>query len=880
MSDAVTRLNAALEGRNTIERERGEGGMATVYLADDLKHERKVALKVLKPELAAVVGAERFLTEIKTTANLQHPHILPLFDSGEADGFLFYVMPYVEGETLRERIDSEKQLPVDEAVRIATAVAHALDHAHRQDVIHRDIKPANILLQDGEPVVADFGIALALGAAGGNRLTETGLSLGTPYYMSPEQATSDQEVGPASDTYALACVLYEMLVGEPPFSATTARAVLVKILTTDAPSVTTARKTVPPHVDRVLTRALQKLPADRFATAAQFAEALTNPAFTAPTTPPPDAVPETAGSRQRYSLATWQLAVGFGVAVALGATVGILSDGAELEPAGPVTRFTMDVVLGGTTRGSPVVLSGDGSGLVYIGVGEEGESRLYRRSLAGVDELPIAGTEGNSIQMPFFSPDGEMIGFQENRELRTVVVDGGTPRLIARVSPVLNGLTWAPGGLIVYNGDRGTGLMVVSAEGGEPRTLTTVDSDAGEYAHYWPHALPDGRSVVFTIWKGSLPLSRLGVVSLETGEVRDLGPGTDARYIDAGYLVYASPEGALRAVAFDMAAGEMRGSPFTLLPSVALDTSGGASFSISRNGVLTFVSSLTSRVPVLVDSLGSVTTLPGLDPGTYQSARFSPDGNAFAVGYEGEVWVYDFTLGTFAPVTLAGGFYPLWTADGTRILFSRYEGPDASIFSIRADGGEEEVAVLQIPGQQNRTQDLSPDGEHLILRRNSGAESYDLFTLALDSTDTAEPWLATPFLERAPTFSPDGNWIAYSSDESGRDEVSVRPFRGTGRTPVTTRGGTEPAWAPDGTRLYYRSGDRLEWVEIQTDPTFQVLSPPQTLFRGRFYSWNWSQQYDVHPDGDGFLMFQDESDESELTVVVGFIEELMARVEN
>ena len=229
MPDPITRLNAALEGRYRIGSELGEGGMATVYLADDIKHERKVALKVLKPELAAVVGAERFLAEIKTTANLQHPHILPLFDSGEADGFLFYVMPYVEGETLRERIDREKQLPVDEAVRIAAAIANALDHAHRQDVIHRDIKPANILLQDGEPVVADFGIALALGAAGGNRLTETGLSLGTPYYMSPEQATSDQEVGPASDTYALACVLYEMLVGEPPFAATTARAVLVKI---------------------------------------------------------------------------------------------------------------------------------------------------------------------------------------------------------------------------------------------------------------------------------------------------------------------------------------------------------------------------------------------------------------------------------------------------------------------------------------------------------------------------------------------------------------------------------------------------------------------------------------------------------------------------
>ena len=274
MSDPVTRLNAALEGRYAIERELGEGGMATVYLADDIKHERKVALKVLKPELAAVVGAERFLAEIKTTANLTHPNILPLHDSGEADSFLFYVMPYLEGESLRDRIDRERQLPVDEAVRIATAVANALDHAHRHKVIHRDIKPANILLQDGEPVVADFGIALAVGAAGGGRLTETGLSLGTPYYMSPEQATGDQAVGASTDTYALGSVLYEMLVGEPPYPGTTAQAVLGKIIAGKPVSATDERPSIPANVDAVVRKALEKLPADRFTSAQDLVRAL------------------------------------------------------------------------------------------------------------------------------------------------------------------------------------------------------------------------------------------------------------------------------------------------------------------------------------------------------------------------------------------------------------------------------------------------------------------------------------------------------------------------------------------------------------------------------------------------------------------------------
>jgi len=262
MTDPVARLNAALENRYRIERTLGEGGMATVYLADDLRHERKVALKVLKPELAAVIGAERFLAEIKTTASLQHPHILPLFDSGEADSFLFYVMPYVDGESLRERLDREHELPVDEAVRIATQVAEALEHAHRHGIIHRDIKPANVLLHEGNTLVSDFGIALAFGGADRGRLTETGLTLGTPKYMSPEQATGDSNVGPGTDVWALGCVLYEMLVGEAPFGGSTPQAVLGQIVTGSAEAVTKRRSSTPANVGAAVARAMEKVPSD------------------------------------------------------------------------------------------------------------------------------------------------------------------------------------------------------------------------------------------------------------------------------------------------------------------------------------------------------------------------------------------------------------------------------------------------------------------------------------------------------------------------------------------------------------------------------------------------------------------------------------------
>jgi serine/threonine-protein kinase len=254
LPDQINQLATALADRYRIESEIGSGGMATVYLAQDLKHDRQVAVKVLKPELAAVVGADRFLAEIKTTANLHHPHILPLHDSGEADGFLYFVTPYVEGESLRERLDREHQLPVPEAVRIACEIADALHYAHGHGVIHRDIKPANVLLQAGRPVIADFGIALALREGGGDRLTETGLSLGTPSYMSPEQATGDQAVGPATDTYAMGCVLYEMLVGEPPYTGSTAQAILGKIITSAPASVADQRKSVPTNVDAAIAR--------------------------------------------------------------------------------------------------------------------------------------------------------------------------------------------------------------------------------------------------------------------------------------------------------------------------------------------------------------------------------------------------------------------------------------------------------------------------------------------------------------------------------------------------------------------------------------------------------------------------------------------------
>ena len=314
MPEPFGRLTAALADRYRLERELGAGGMATVYLAHDLKHDRKVAVKVLRPELAAVIGADRFLSEIRTTANLQHPHILPLFDSGAADGFLFYVMPFIEGESLRDRLTREKQLPIADAVRIAGEVASALDYAHRHNVIHRDIKPENVLLHDGQALVADFGIALAASKAGGTRMTETGMSLGTPHYMSPEQAMGEREITARSDVYALGAMTYEMLLGEPPFTGPTAQAIVAKVMTEKPAPLRGRRETVPAEVEDAVLTALAKLPADRWGSAAEFGAALRG-AVSGRTTTVVRAAPRPAGSRTALPIAIAAAALATAAAV-------------------------------------------------------------------------------------------------------------------------------------------------------------------------------------------------------------------------------------------------------------------------------------------------------------------------------------------------------------------------------------------------------------------------------------------------------------------------------------------------------------------------------------------------------------------------------------
>src|SRR6476469_2546425 len=420
MTDVLTRLAGFLADRYEVQGELGAGGMATVYRAIDLKHQRDVAIKVLHPELGAALGGERFLSEIRTTARLQHPHILPLLDSGDADGLLYYVMPLVTGETLRHRLEREQQLPIDDAISIAREVADALGYAHGLGVIHRDVKPENILLREGRPMVMDFGIALAVQQAGGQRMTQTGLSLGTPQYMSPEQAMGERTIDARSDVYALGAVTYEMLAGEPPFTGPNVQAIVARLLAEEPRSLAVQRRAVPAGVENAVMRALEKLPADRYTRAAEFAAALLVDA--------PESVRAGGRSRGNPSSRIWpmaavgaaMLAAGVGVGRVLAKPASVIEPSRQLAIALPDSmRVAFKGSLDAPGGQGSVTISGDGRRIAWIGTtprATEDNVQLYVRDLSSYTIRAVPGTAGAFA--PFPSDDGSLLGYFSGRELR------------------------------------------------------------------------------------------------------------------------------------------------------------------------------------------------------------------------------------------------------------------------------------------------------------------------------------------------------------------------------------------------------------------------------------------------------------------------------
>jgi serine/threonine-protein kinase len=857
VTGAVERLTAALSDRYVIERELGAGGMATVYLAHDVRHDRKVALKVLRPELSAILGAERFLHEIKTTANLQHPHILSLFDSGEADGLVFYVMPYVEGESLRDRLNREKQLPVEDAVRIAREVADALSYAHSHGVVHRDIKPENILLHGGHAMVADFGIALAAAKSeGGTRLTETGMSLGTPHYMAPEQAMGEREITPKADIYALGCVLYEMLTAEPPFTGATAQAIIARVMTEEPRSLTLQRKTIPPHVEAAVECALQKLPADRFANAAEFGAALADERVQAPGRIAP-APARVGGPGVRRSVLPWVAAASGLALLALGLVVGHAL-WHQRPPAFPpfVLRYAMVLPDSAavTDAGSrAIAYAPDGSAIAYVS-----RAGLMFRYADRVDPVPVPG--GRRGVEPFFSADGQWLGFQDGARLLRLPLAGGAPVAICDSCAGFS-YTWGGDDTVRYYGAPRTALntrvlMAVSARGGRPRIFARPDSGSGEMFRS-PILLPGRRTVLFALFKGAT--SRLAALDLRTGAVTRFDQtGISPQWVDPGFVVLGNPDGTLMALPFDADKVRPTGAPVTIVRDVLQPDGITSRAAVSRSGSIVYPQSgvISLRQMTWVSRSGEATPLAA-EPRAFANPRFSPDGRRVAVditesgGPGRDVWVLDIAQRTWSRLTTNGvSDRPVWTPDGRRLVYSSND----DLWWIAADGSGRPDSLLVATGSRFAGT-VTPDGRAVVFQETSGGTD-GIRTLAFDSAPAARTLIPAAFTESAPALSPDGHWLAYQSDEAGRMEVYVQPYPALGaRVPVSLQGGTEPAWSRDGRELFYRAGDSLMAASVMTSPTFAVTGR-RRLFSGAFLRGGTFREYDVARDGQHFVMIR------------------------
>jgi len=760
----IDRLRTALADRYQIGRELGAGGMATVFLAHDIKHDRQVAIKVLRPELAAVIGAERFLVEIKTTAHLQHPHILPLFDSGAADHFLFYVMPYVEGESLRDRMEREKHLPIADAVRISTEVASALDYAHRHGVIHRDIKPENILLHDGQALVADFGIALALHTVGKTRMTESGMSIGTPHYMSPEQAMGEREITSRSDIYALGCVTYEMLAGEPPFTGPTAQAIVAKVMTESPRPLLAQRRTIPPHVEDAVLTALEKLPADRFSTTAEFSTMLNGQAA-------PSATQRSGSARRAVKLRSRiQIGVALGVVAMFAFVAGFGSGRRPLPPLeiGRTVQVTSDPGL----EVQPA-LSPDGRSVAYAG-GTSGGTRIYVRQVAGGRATPISDDSTDSEDQPRWSPDGARILFLSRGGAFSAPASGGPVRqeLPAGNGSSISNATWAPDGqTIAYTvGD----TLFVRDPAGTSRQVAHIVEPS--FCNWSPDAAliacASGNALYLAVGVrfGNLSPSRIVICRVADGLVATISDSfslnqSPAWSPDGRWLYYVSTRfGPGDIYAQRVARGKATGAAVRLTTGL-----GAQSISLSADGKRLAYGEYAAR--------SNIWSLPLPASGTITAAGATP-----------------LTSGTQVIEAMTV------SRDGKWLLFDSDRSGNSDIYRMPIGGGEPERLTSDSAAEFSA--DLSPDGTEFAFH-SWRAGSRDIFVQPLDGRPLQRV-TTSPEQELVPRWSPDGKALVVTVGATlGSIEVIRRKSDGTWLPPESRGKGVWPVWSPDGRSFAY-----------------------------------------------------------------------------
>ncbi len=892
----------------------GQGGMGEVYLAEDSRLDRKVALKILPEHLSERADLrERFEREARAVSSLNHPHICTLYDIGEQDGIHYLVMEHLVGETLEARL-AKGALPLEQTLEYAIQIADALDKAHRQGVVHRDLKPGNIMLVKSGAKLLDFGLAKLQAAENPTNLsalpteqanlTAEGTILGTLQYMAPEQLEAKEADG-RTDIFAFGAVVYEMATGKKAFEGQSQASLIAAIMEKDPPAMAELQPMTPQLLDWVVKRCLVKEPDNRVQSAADLMAELR---LVSEVGTPVGPSPSVTGP------AAWKRAIPWTLAGVIALIAGLIIWNLwKTTPSAPQSVTRVSIPLPSTapleveTWRPAVVLSPDGSRLVYV-ANRGGKRQLYLRQMDRLEATPIPGTEG--AYSPFFSPDGQSVGFIVGWELKKVSVSGGAPQTLSWVPPVTRGVSWGPDDTIIYTPDPNIGLQRIIAVGNTPpedafsdapssrtghQVLTTPDPTKGEYSHRWPQFLPGGKAVLFTIdTGGGFSEARIAVLSLETGKVNVvLDGGTNARYSPTGHIIFTRA-GTLLAVPFDLERLERTGEPVTVVEGILMEPGGAAHFTFSDDGSLAYVSGemlVPDRKLVWVNRQGEINPLAA-EAREYMNPSLSPDGQQVAVtireGSNYDIWISEVARGTLTRLTSNPGedHAPIWTPDGKQVTFGSDgagEGPPSppALWWRPADGsgpqeplGESEEPRMGMPTS------WSPDGQTLAFRF-SPTDSNDIWMLQREGEQ--EPWtfLGTEFDEAGAMFSPDGSWLAYMSDESGRNEVYVQPYPGPGgKYQISIDGGAEPVWSPKGNDLFYRNGDKMMAVAIETEPDSELsVGTPRLLFEGRFLGTgpvHLRRNYDVSLDGQRFLMIKREQDlvPTELIVVLNWFEEL------
>lgn len=882
--DAGTRL-----GRYEIRSHLGSGGMGEVYRAHDEKLSRDVAIKVLPASLSQdAERLRRFEQEAKAAGTLNHPNILAVYDTGSYDGAPYIVAELLEGEELREQLD-EGVLPQRKAIEYAIQIAQGLAAAHEKGIIHRDLKPENLFITaDGRIKILDFGLAklsqrveFHTGSEDATRqpLTNPGTVMGTVGYMSPEQVRGLQS-DHRSDIFSFGAILYEMLSGQRAFRRETAAETMTAILKDEPPELSETNAKINLHLDKVVRRCLEKKPERRFQSAHDLGFALDS----LNTTSGAASQPSTTVNSLRASRHSWLSSGKLGWAVAaLILVASIVSFALYIKNASksdiePVRQFALAPATDGKLDLQSVALlfSPDGTHIVSTNV-VSGKSKLFDRPLSASSARPIEGTEGASD--PFFSPDGKWIAFFANGLLKKIPLVGGAAETVCDATNPRGGV-WSDDGSIFFTPGTDNALFQVSANGGTPKPVSTLDGAARERSHRWPDALPGGKSVLFSIaYDVGNPLdnANVGLLDVATGKYRTLIKGAAfPRYIP-GYIVYARSH-SLLAVPFDLNKLEVSGSPITVLENVMMfPSSARVHFSFSRGGDLVYLEGRSndnrdaSQPLIWLDRRGTEQLLTEMRQ-RFSSPRLSADGRMVFVEVadpEPAIWSYDINRGTLTRIIHGGLSYgPVPSPDGTRVAYEATRDGTAGAWLARIDGSDEQR--LTSSKRADVPTSWTPDGKKIALTSGDESGFMEVRVVSTEGDHSIEKLISGPFNAGGAQFSPDGRWVAYVSDESGRNEVYLRQYQESGnRVQLSVAGGTQPIWSRNGRELFFRNGNELLVVNITLGPNV-TAGKPVVLFSkampestsGRIYKL--SSDYDVSSDGQRFVVpkVNPESDDS------------------